>query len=82
MNERPDRAEGRRDDPGRGRRRDRTGTRRLPIGAEPVPTGGVHFRIWAPNQAAVEVVLVSGPGAPDVVALSPEEDGYFAGLVP
>ena len=22
--------------------------RRLPIGAEPQPQGGVHFRVWAP----------------------------------
>jgi maltooligosyltrehalose trehalohydrolase len=23
--------------------------RRLPIGAEPQPEGGVHFRVWAPR---------------------------------
>lgn len=45
--------------------------RRLPIGAEPQPYGGVHFRVWAPRcrAAAVEVEglepaeLVSRAGA-------------------
>ena len=68
--------------PQRARDCDRTGARRLPIGAELVPAGGVHFRVWAPRQRLVEVMILSGPGAPATVALSPEEDGYFAGLVP
>jgi maltooligosyltrehalose trehalohydrolase len=52
--------------------------RRLPIGAEPSPDGS-HFRVWAPSASRVEVV-VEGDGAS--VALSPEPDGYHAGLVP
>src|SRR5205823_513422 len=27
--------------------------RRYPVGAEPAPEGGVHFRVWAPRRAAV-----------------------------
>ena len=55
--------------------------RRLPVGAEVIPAGGVHFRVWAPIAARVEVVLEGGPGAPDRIALTPESDGYFAGEV-
>jgi maltooligosyltrehalose trehalohydrolase len=31
--------------------------RRLPIGAEPLSDGGVHFRVWAPRcrEVAVEI---------------------------
>ena len=32
-------------------------TRRLPIGAEPQPGGGVHFRVWAPRRKRVVVEL-------------------------
>ncbi len=54
--------------------------RRLPIGAEVVP-GGVHFRVWAPRRRRVTVVLDTD-GADVTHPLAPEEDGYFAGLVP
>ena len=82
MIERSGRAESPRDDPERIRGRDRTGARRLPIGAELVPTGGVEFRVWAPRQRTMEVVLLSGPAVPVTAALSPEEEGCFAGVVP
>jgi maltooligosyltrehalose trehalohydrolase len=52
---------------------------RLRIGAEIDKGGGVHFRVWAPKHLRVEVVLEAGPGAPDVVALQAEGQGYFAG---
>jgi maltooligosyltrehalose trehalohydrolase len=60
--------------------------RRLPVGADMLPDGGVHFRVWASQRRRVEVVLEGGsghtPGAePMVVALEPEEGGYFSGLV-
>jgi 1,4-alpha-glucan branching enzyme len=31
--------------------------RRLPVGAEALPGGGVHFRVWAPRRRRVEVVF-------------------------
>jgi maltooligosyltrehalose trehalohydrolase len=34
--------------------------RRLPIGAEVQPTGGVHFRVWAPRRKGLELVLEEG----------------------
>ena len=39
-------------------------TRRLPVGAEVIPGGGVHFRVWAPRRGRVEVVFEgdAGPG--------------------
>jgi maltooligosyltrehalose trehalohydrolase len=51
--------------------------RRSPVGAEPVPGGGTHFRVWAPRQRRVEVVLESGGGA----ELTGEGGGYFSGQV-
>lgn len=56
--------------------------RRLPVGAEPAPHGGAHFRVWAPAAASVRVVIEGGPGAPAEQALEAEPDGYFSGLVP
>ena len=62
--------------------------RRLPVGAEVCPAGGVHFRVWASCRQRVEVVLEGGvketPGAlPLAVALAPEAEapGYFSALV-
>jgi maltooligosyltrehalose trehalohydrolase len=59
----------------------------LPVGAEVLPSGGVHFRGWASRRQQVEVVLEGGPGqgpgaAPVAIALEPEGHGYFSGLVP
>jgi maltooligosyltrehalose trehalohydrolase len=59
--------------------------RRLPIGAEVQPAGGVHFRVWAPKCRKVEVVLegeiIAGSEMLQrVVELEPGEDGYFADL--
>jgi len=61
--------------------------RRLPVGAEPAPEGGVHFRVWAPRRTRVEVVLEGGPGSGaggqlQAVELTREPRGYFSGLVP
>ncbi|MBV9926284.1 MAG: malto-oligosyltrehalose trehalohydrolase [Acidobacteria bacterium] len=53
--------------------------RRLPVGAEVLPGGGVHFRVWAPRRRRVEVVF-EGEGAPEPLALEEEEGGYFKGL--
>jgi maltooligosyltrehalose trehalohydrolase len=52
--------------------------RRVPVGAEVLPSGsGVHFRVWAPRRRAVDVVVENG-GAH---ALQREEGGYFSGTV-
>jgi maltooligosyltrehalose trehalohydrolase len=53
--------------------------RRLPIGAEPLPGGGVRFRVWAPRRERVAVVLEdTGTSLP----LQREGRGYFAGTLP
>lgn len=58
--------------------------RRLPVGAELAPDGGVHFRVWAPRCSRVDVVLEGGPahgsGAGQMEKLLPEGNGYFSGL--
>jgi maltooligosyltrehalose trehalohydrolase len=55
-------------------------TRRLPIGAEVMGTGGAHFRVWAPARQRVEVVLEDRTVKP--IRLARESDGYFSGLAP
>jgi maltooligosyltrehalose trehalohydrolase len=50
--------------------------RRLPVGAEIHPAGGVHFRVWAPRCKSVAVLLDG-----DVRPLTAEKEGYFAALV-
>ncbi len=57
--------------------------RRLPVGAEPLPEGGVHFRVWAPRRKRVQVVLEAGPegGGPQSVELQPQVGGYFSAAV-
>jgi maltooligosyltrehalose trehalohydrolase len=52
-------------------------TRHYPYGAEIVPGGGVHFRIWAPICHRVEVVIEGGTAA----ELPAEGAGWFAGVV-
>src|ERR1700750_2203500 len=53
--------------------------RRLPVGAEALPEGGVHFRVWAPRRRRVEVIF-EGEGATAPLALEGEEGGYSSGL--
>ena len=57
--------------------------RRLPVGAEVQPAGGVHFRVWAPRRQRVEIALDRAMDltAPAVYALEPESAGYFSALV-
>lgn len=52
--------------------------RRLPIGAEVVPNGGVSFRVWAPRRNEVQVAFQDGSS----IQLSPEPSGYFSGIAP
>jgi maltooligosyltrehalose trehalohydrolase len=55
--------------------------RRFPVGAEPMPGGGTHFRVWAPKSAFVKVELYEANLARKVreVVLLAEANGYFAG---
>jgi maltooligosyltrehalose trehalohydrolase len=58
--------------------------RRLAVGAEVLPQGGVHFRVWATRCQHVAVVIESetNPGVPELtVPLMPEHNGYFSGVV-
>src|SRR5260370_10645040 len=58
--------------------------RRLPVGAEVVSSGGVHFRVWAPERKTVEVVLAGDPPQSEgtrYFELQREEGGYFSGLL-
>src|SRR5690242_308479 len=60
--------------------RDTYAWRRQPAGAEPLPDGrGVHFRVWAPERARVDVVIE--PDARVVVPLARDDDGYWSGVV-
>jgi maltooligosyltrehalose trehalohydrolase len=50
--------------------------RKYPVGAEILPEGGAHFRVWAPVRRSVEVI--SDHGSTKLVR---ESDGYFSGVV-
>ena len=61
--------------------------RRLPVGAEVLAGGGVHFRVWAPRRKTVQVVVEGGAGyrqadGAQVIELNREADGYFSGAAP
>ena len=62
-----------------------TSTRRHPIGAEPLPSGQTHFRVWAPKAKHLEVAI-QADGNPEsssaVFPLAAEEGGYFSGEAP
>ncbi|MGH8246806.1 MAG: malto-oligosyltrehalose trehalohydrolase, partial [Gammaproteobacteria bacterium] len=53
--------------------------RRLPVGAEVLDEGGVHFRVWAPACRTVAIVF-EGQAPP--LELQAEPGGYFAGVSP
>ena len=59
--------------------------RRLPVGAEPQPGGGVHFRVWAPHAREIAVVLDGLEAHASVplraTPLVGTDQGYFEGLV-
>src|SRR5215475_8906131 len=53
--------------------------RRLPVGAEVLPQGGVHFRVWARRCQRVSVILEEDPSpgaAEQTMRLRPEPNGY------
>src|SRR5690606_35241680 len=56
-------------------------TRRLPIGAEPQPGGGVHFRGWAPASQHWSVELLTGDHTLAHHPLNAEADRMCPGLV-
>jgi maltooligosyltrehalose trehalohydrolase len=53
--------------------------RRHPVGAEVMPDGRVHVRVWAPARRRVAVRLGDDSGP---VELAAEDEGYFAGYLP
>jgi maltooligosyltrehalose trehalohydrolase len=46
------------------------------VGAEVLPGGGVHFRVWAPGHERLEAMI---EGATDALPLAAEGNGYWAG---
>ncbi len=59
----------------------RTFSRRLPIGAEVQPEGGVHFRVWAPQRSRVAVIAGSRSETVRTFPLQAEAHGYHAGWI-
>lgn len=57
--------------------------RRMPVGAEVVQGGGVHFRVWAPDRQSVKVFLEppehEPKAKPQIILLKAEKNGYFGG---
>lgn len=57
-----------------------TPPRRYPIGAELLPSGGAHFRVWAPAASTVAVELLDAhEHAIGTFPLSAEASGYHSG---
>jgi maltooligosyltrehalose trehalohydrolase len=57
-------------------------SRRLKVGAEVLPQGGVHFQVWAPRRKRVEVFIESGRvGSAESFQLQEEESGYYSGII-
>jgi maltooligosyltrehalose trehalohydrolase len=54
--------------------------RRLPIGAEVLKTGGVHFRVWAPRCKKIVAVIEASARRDASVELANENNGYFSGI--
>ncbi len=55
--------------------------RRLPIGAEVLPGGGAHFRVWAPARKRVELIAAEsadGLATAQRRPLAAESGGYFS----
>jgi maltooligosyltrehalose trehalohydrolase len=54
--------------------------RRLPVGAEVLPAGGVHFRVWAPHAKRMTLVLrnEAGLSSPHETQMVPEDKGYWS----
>ncbi|HKS30444.1 MAG TPA: malto-oligosyltrehalose trehalohydrolase [Pyrinomonadaceae bacterium] len=52
--------------------------RMLPVGAEVLPEGGVHFRVWASRRKRVRLRLETGEGAASqTIEMEREPGGYF-----
>jgi maltooligosyltrehalose trehalohydrolase len=63
----------------------KTFKRRLPIGAELSASGGVHFRVWAPQSRHAAIQFATGPAGfahPAELEMSAESGGYFSVLIP
>jgi maltooligosyltrehalose trehalohydrolase len=59
--------------------------RRLPFGAEVQPSGGVHFRLWAPRWETVQIHLLDKQGESEparVVSMQGQGGGIHELLVP
>src|SRR5687768_12371340 len=58
--------------------------RRLPLGAEVQPGGGVHFRVWAPALDWLTIEVGADPEltAARAIEAVEEEGGYFSVFVP
>ena len=50
--------------------------RKYSAGAEVLPDGGAHFRVWAPVRRSVEVITDHG-----AKKLERDDEGYFSGIV-
>ena len=54
--------------------------RLLPVGAEALPEGGVHFRVWAPRRKRVRLHLEADGASAQGLEMTRESDGYYSVL--
>src|SRR4029078_3955107 len=55
-----------------------TSTRRYAIGAEPLPAGGVSFRVWAPDHNEAMLVVEDATRQLRSMPMRADGEGYFA----
>src|SRR5438094_4867156 len=55
--------------------------RRLPVGAETQPGGGVHFRVWSPDHKQAGVVVERSGSRTVECPLAPERCGYLSAFI-
>ncbi|HTH44505.1 MAG TPA: malto-oligosyltrehalose trehalohydrolase [Oxalicibacterium sp.] len=53
-------------------------TRRLPVGAEVLTDGGVHFRVWAPKAKRLALAWRQSDAAVNETPMMPEDKGYWS----
>lgn len=56
--------------------------RRLPVGAEIISEGGVHFRVWAPGHTRIELIINFNQADQQCIEMKQEALDYFAVHVP
>lgn len=56
--------------------------RKFPVGAEILPDGGVHFRVWAPDHSVVNLLVTNGEEDYECLRMNRDAMDYFSIYLP